>query len=91
MGSLSQEKDIDLASKLYSLVTKLSRQQQAQAGESEALVDECLMLPHKVLIPALDTVVSPVGVLSCLPSLSPLSSSGWEGVLSSPPSGLIPS
>jgi len=66
--SIQQEKDTDLTSKLFSLVSKLARKQ-----DDESLIDECLMLPHKVMIPPLDTLHSPRGVLGCLYSLnSPL-------------------
>merc|ERR1712083_1293165 len=38
--------------------------------EDEALVDECLMLPHKVMIPALDTVQGSRGLAACITSQS---------------------
>jgi len=63
-ASLCSEKDTDLTSKLYNLVTRLARKQ-----DDETLIDECLMLPHKVMIPPLDILTSPRGVLSCLHSV----------------------
>ena len=37
----------------------------------ESLMDECLMLPHKVMIPPLDNILRSKGVLSCLHRGSP--------------------
>jgi len=66
---ITTQKDVDLTATLFSLVTRLVR-----SPEDEGLVDECLMLPHKVMIPPLDTLLSPRGVNSCLHNLpgSPL-------------------
>ena len=43
------------------MVTRLARK-----ADDEALMDECLMLPYKVMIPPLDTILRSKGVLSCL-------------------------
>ena len=58
------EKEMDLVGRLYSMVTRLIRK-----ADDEALMDECLMLPHKVMIPPLDTILRSQGVLSCLQHL----------------------
>ena len=47
---ISMEKEFDLTARLFGLVTRLMKK------EEVALTDECLMLPHKVMIPPLDTV-----------------------------------
>merc|ERR1719334_2901681 len=62
---LSTEKEMDLIARVYSLVTRLSVK-----ADDESLIDECLMLPHKVMIPPLDTVLSPKGVLGSLRNMS---------------------
>ena len=64
------EKEMDLTARLFSMVTRLGKK-----PDDEALQDECLMLPHKVMIPPLDTVHSSRGVLSSLHNIrgSPLS------------------
>ena len=40
---ISLEKEFDLIARLFNLVTRLMKKH-----EDEALIDECLMLPHKV-------------------------------------------
>jgi len=62
---ISLEKEFDLIARLFNMVTRLMKKQ-----EDEALIDECLMLPHKVMIPALDTVQSSRGLAACLSSQS---------------------
>ena len=65
---ISMEKEFDLTARLFGLVTRLMKR------EEVALTDECLMLPHKVMIPPLDTVQSCRGVGSSLGTGSPLTS-----------------
>jgi len=62
---ISTEKEMDLVARLYSMITRLSLK-----TDDEALIDDCLMLPHKVMIPPLDTVLSPRGVVGSLHNLS---------------------
>jgi len=62
---ISTEKEMDLTARLFSMITRLSMK-----TDDESLIDECLMLPHKVMIPPLDTVLSPRGVIGSLHSLS---------------------
>ena len=64
---ITMEKDFDLTARLFHIVTRLMKKH-----DDEQLVDECLMLPHKVMIPALDTVQSPRGVAAALPTSAPL-------------------
>jgi len=59
----SREKDMDLPGKVYNMVTRLR-----EKPDDDSLMDECLILPSLVIIPSLDTLVSPVGVLSKLHS-----------------------
>ena len=63
------EKDFDLTSRLFSMISRLVKK-----PDDEPLMDECLMLPHKVMIPPLDTLHTSRGVLSSLINLrgSPL-------------------
>ena len=61
------EKELDLTTRLFSMISKLIKK-----PDDEGLQDECLMLPHKVFIPPLDTPHSPRGVLASLRG-SPLS------------------
>ena len=63
------EKELDLTSRLFSMISRLVKK-----PDDEPLMDECLMLPHKVMIPPLDTLHTPRGVLSSLANLrgSPL-------------------
>jgi len=62
---ISPEKEVDLTAKLFSMITKLSMK-----NDDDSLIDDCLMLPHKVMIPPLDTVLSPRGVIGSLHNLS---------------------
>ena len=64
------EKEMDLVGRLFSMLTRLSKK-----SDDEALNDECLMLPYKVMIPPLDTMIRSKGVQSCLHNIrtSPLS------------------
>jgi len=62
---ISTEKEMDLTARLFSMITRLSMK-----TDDESLIDECLMLPHKVMIPPLDTVLSPRGVIGSLQSMS---------------------
>jgi len=64
---ISMEKEFDLTAKLFSIVTKLMKKL-----DDESLIDDCLMLPHKVMIPALDTVQCSRGVSTSLGNISPL-------------------
>jgi mediator of RNA polymerase II transcription subunit 16 len=64
---ISMEKEFDLTARLFAIITRLMKKQ-----DEEALVDECLMLPHKVMIPALDTVQGSRGVAASLAVGSPL-------------------
>ena len=59
---ISMEKEFDLTARLFGLVTRLMKR------EEVALTDECLMLPHKVMIPPLDTVQSCQGLCPSLGS-----------------------
>ena len=70
LNIICMEKEMDLTAKLFSMLTRLIKKM-----EDESLLDECLMLPHRVLIPPLDTVLAPRGVLTCLHTVktSPLS------------------
>ena len=70
LNIICTEKEMDLTARLFSMVSRLSRKM-----DDETLLDECLMLPHRVLIPPLDTVLAPRGVLSSLHTIrmSPLS------------------
>ena len=70
LNIICMEKEMDLTAKLFSMLTRLIKKM-----EDEPLLDECLMLPHRVLIPPLDTVLAPRGVLACLHTVktSPLS------------------
>ena len=70
LNIICTEKEMDLTARLFSMVSRLGKKM-----DDEALLDECLMLPHRVLIPPLDTVLAPRGVLSCLHTIrsSPLS------------------
>ena len=63
------EKELDLTSRLFSMISRLIKK-----PDDESLMDECLMLPHKVMIPPLDTLHTSRGVLSSLANLrgSPL-------------------
>ena len=70
LNIICMEKEMDLTARLFSMLTRLIKKM-----EDESLLDECLMLPHRVLIPPLDTVLAPRGVLACLHTVktSPLS------------------
>ena len=70
LNIICMEKEMDLTARLFSMLTRLIKKM-----EDESLLDECLMLPHRVLIPPLDTVLAPRGVLTCLHTVktSPLS------------------
>ena len=70
LNIICMEKEMDLTAKLFSMLTRLIKKM-----EDEPLLDECLMLPHKVMIPPLDTVHTARGVLSSLHNIrgSPLS------------------
>ena len=63
------EKELDLTSRLFSMISRLIKK-----PDDEQLIDECLMLPHKVMIPPLDNLHISRGVLSSLANLrgSPL-------------------
>jgi hypothetical protein len=60
-GFITREKDLDLNSKLFSMISKLK-----DNPEDESLLDECLILPSLVIVPELDVMVSPSGVLAGL-------------------------
>jgi len=64
LNIICTEKEMDLTARLFSMVSRLSKKM-----DDEALLDECLMLPHRVLIPPLDTVLAARGVLSSLHSI----------------------
>jgi len=60
-GFITREKDLDLNAKLYSMICRLK-----ENAEDESLLDECLILPSLVIVPYLDVMVSPLGVLAGL-------------------------
>jgi len=86
-GFITREKDLDLNAKLFSMTLRLK-----DNPEDEKLHDECLILPSLVIVPGLDVMVAPTGVLAALHAGAhlPLSFSfGVEPNLSLPPQPLF--
>merc|ERR1711915_361666 len=58
---ITREKDLDLNAKIFTMLGKLK-----ENADDESLLDECLILPSQVIVPGLDVMVSPTGVLAGL-------------------------
>jgi len=58
------EKGLDLTARLFSMISKLKKK-----PDEESLMDECLMLPHRVIVPPLDTMFRSKGILANLHNL----------------------